>query len=85
MPFGKSPRQTRFQAPPEHDGAVRFGVAEQMTQNGVGETRIRVELYNLADSLGLQVIEIPSGDLLPLCFDEYLLQTPIPSHLSGPL
>jgi len=60
-------------------------VLEEMIQNGVGAKRIRVELYNLADSLGFQIIEIPSGNLLLLCFDEYLLQTAIPSQLLGSL
>src|SRR5438445_8153731 len=58
---------------------------EQVIQNRVGERRIRIKLNNLADSRRIHVVEIPSGDLLPFCFDEHLLQTPISSQLISPL
>ena len=39
---------------------------EEMIKHGVGETWIRVELYHLAESLAIQIIEIPSRSLLRL-------------------
>src|SRR5437899_7384965 len=70
VPVGKSVRQTGFQAPSKHNRTLRRSVFEEMVQNSARETGVRVDLYNFTDSLGLQMVKIPSGNLLSLCLEE---------------
>jgi len=75
--------ETGFHPPANRSRPLRLGMMEQMIQNGVRERRFRVELYNLADCPRFGIVDIPSGNLLFLCLDEYLLQTAIPPELLG--
>src|SRR5260370_41132522 len=69
--------QRKFQQRAEVGCALAPGVIQEMIHNVVGKTAFGVELYYLTDSAGIQIVEIPSGNLSLCCLDEYSLQIPV--------
>ena len=58
---------------------------EEVIQYVMSERRVRVDLQDLTQPRGIQVVQIPSGSLALCGLEEYLLEPPLRVHLFGAL
>src|SRR4051812_8602118 len=81
---GKRLHQGRLHAAAERNRAPRQGMLKKMTQDGALQAAPRLQIYDFAQSVGIQMIHVASGDLLLIRPYQDLLQSAEAPHSRGP-